>query len=92
MVSGFEAQNAITSLSPLPAGMEAFHSRYMASNKTLRLWVRMVRELDIAMIVPQHGAPLQGAAIGQLLDWLESLSCGIDLMGPAHYQLPKSRL
>ena len=92
MVSGFEAQNAITSLSPLPAGMEAFHSRYMASNKILRLWVRMVRELDIAMIVPQHGAPLQGAAIGQLLDWLESLSCGIDLMGPAHYQLPKSRL
>ena len=52
----------------------------------------MVRELDIAMIVPQHGAPLRGEAIGQLLDWMDSLSCGIDLMGPAQYQLPKQVL
>jgi flavorubredoxin len=68
--------------------MEAFHRRYMVSNKILKLWVRMVRELDIAMIVPQHGAPLQGEAIGQLLDWLDSLACGIDLMGPVQYQVP----
>ena len=68
--------------------MEGFHRRYMVSNKILRLWVRMVRELDIAMVVPQHGAPLKGEAIGQLLDWLENLSCGIDLMGAPQYQLP----
>jgi flavorubredoxin len=61
----------------------------MVSNKILKLWVRMVRSLDIAMIVPQHGAPLQGNAIGHLLDWLESLACGIDLMGPGEYQLPQ---
>jgi flavorubredoxin len=52
----------------------------------------MVRSLDIAMIVPQHGAPLQGNAIGQLLDWLDTLACGIDLMGPGEYQVPQRAL
>jgi hypothetical protein len=40
--------------------MEGFHRRYMVSNKILRLWVRMARQLDIAMLVPQHGAPIKG--------------------------------
>jgi flavorubredoxin len=88
LVSGAEAANPITDLRVLPPGMEAFHRRYMVSNKILKLWVRMVRDLDISMIVPQHGAPLQGAAIGQLLDWLDNLACGIDLMGTTHYQVP----
>lgn len=89
MLSGQEARQPITSLTPMPHGMEAFHRRYMVSNKILKLWVRMVRGLEISMIVPQHGAPLQGAAIGQLLDWLDNLSCGIDLMGTPQYQLPQ---
>ena len=88
LVSGLEASQFITTLTPMPNGMEAFHRRYMVSNKILKLWVQMVRKLDIAMIVPQHGAPLKGAAIGQLLDWLEGLQCGIDLMGQTHYQPP----
>ena len=92
LVSGQQATQFITDLHPLPHGMEAFHRRYMVSNKILKLWVRMVRELDVAMIVPQHGAPLRGAAIGQLLDWLEGLSCGIDLMSTTHYQVPTRRL
>ncbi|OYU44318.1 MAG: MBL fold metallo-hydrolase [Burkholderiales bacterium PBB4] len=92
LVSGMQASEFITDLHPMPHGMEAFHRRYMVSNKILKLWVRMVRELDIAMIVPQHGSPLKGAAIGQLLDWLDQLSCGIDLMGTPQYQIPNSRL
>lgn len=92
LVSGQQATQFITDLHPMPHGMEAFHRRYMVSNKILKLWVRMVRELDVAMIVPQHGAPLRGAAIGQLLDWLEGLSCGIDLMSTTHYQVPTRRL
>ena len=88
LVSGLEASQFITTLPPLPNGMEAFHCRYMVSNKILKLWVQMVRKLDVAMIVPQHGAPLKGDAVGQLLDWLEGLQCGIDLMGQEHYQLP----
>jgi flavorubredoxin len=68
--------------------MEGFHRRYMVSNKVLRLWAAMVRELDISMIVPQHGAPMSGAAVPAFIAWAENLPCGIDLMGPAHYRVP----
>jgi flavorubredoxin len=92
IISGEQAGHIITHLDPMPHGMEAFHRRYMVSGKILKLWVRMVRQLDIAMIAPQHGAPLAGAAIGQLLDWLDGLACGIDLMGPGQYQIPEDDL
>lgn len=92
MVSGAQAAHPITDLRPMPAGMESFHRRYMVSNKILKLWVRMVRELDISMIVPQHGAPLKGEAIKQLLDWLDNLACGIDLMSVPQYQIPRNTL
>lgn len=89
MLSGQQAARPLTCLDPMPAGMEAFHRRYMVSNKILKLWVRMARQLDIDMIVPQHGAPLRGEAIGQLLDWLDSLVCGVDLMQAHDYQIPQ---
>ncbi len=92
LLPGAAAAKPLDTLQPLPPGMEAFHRRYMVSNKILKLWVAMVRRLDIAMIVPQHGAPLRGAAIGQLLDWLEQLSCGVDLMGAGDYALPGAAL
>ncbi|MBI5926185.1 MAG: FprA family A-type flavoprotein [Aquabacterium sp.] len=88
LMNGKQAQQTITSLSPMPPGMEAFHRRYMVSNKILRFWARMVRQLPIDMIVPQHGAPLQGAAVKQFIDWVEGLSCGIDLMTDANYAVP----
>ena len=70
--------------------MVDFHRRFMGSNKILRLWVNMVRELDLEWIVPQHGRPFKGKkAIGELLDWLENLECGIDLMTQENYMLPK---
>lgn len=87
--TGQQAQQAITSLTPTPHGMEAFHRRYMVSNKVLRFWARMVRQLPIDMIVPQHGAPLQGAAIKQFIEWVEGLSCGVDLMTDASYAIPR---
>ena len=71
------------------ASMQAFHERYMVSNRVCRLWVEMVRELDIEMIVPQHGRPFIGkAVIAQFLDWFSELQCGIDLMTPSNYQVP----
>lgn len=70
------------------AAMAPFHRRYMASNRILRLWARMVRPLPIRMLVPQHGAPMAGAAVPQFIDWVEQLACGIDLMGEADYRLP----
>jgi len=92
LLSGEQAGHVITNLQPFPHGMEAFHRRYMVSSKILKLWVNMVRKLDIAMIAPQHGAPIAGPAIGQLLDWLDNLACGIDLMGPGQYQIPEGDL
>lgn len=70
--------------------MEGFHRRYMAGNKACRLWSNMVRELKPAMIVPQHGRPFVGPVmIGQFLDWISQLQCGMDLLSQEDYQLPK---
>lgn len=72
------------------SSMEGFHRRYMASNKVCRLWADMVRKMDVEMIVPQHGRPFVGKAmINTFLDWIAQLECGMDLMGPADYALPR---
>jgi flavorubredoxin len=87
MVTGAQASVPVTELGPHIAHMEGFHRRYMVSNKILRLWLHMARQLDIAMIVPQHGAPIQGRpAIEAFFDWLETLACGIDLFDQRAYQ------
>ncbi|MBH2044496.1 MAG: MBL fold metallo-hydrolase, partial [Comamonadaceae bacterium] len=58
-----------------------------------RLWVRMARQLDIAMLVPQHGAPIMGKkAINDFLDWIENLMCGIDLFDDRAYQIPTAHI
>ena len=71
------------------ARMEAFHKRYMGSNRACRLWANMVRQLDVEMIVPQHGRPFIGKAmVAEFLDWFSELECGIDLMSQSNYQVP----
>jgi len=68
--------------------MEAFHKRYIPSGETLKAWANMVRELDINMIVPQHGAIFNTPELSkQFIDWIESLSCGIDIMKDI-YKIP----
>ncbi len=88
MVSGQQAAEFITDLHPMPHGMEAFHRRYMVSNKILRLWANMVSQLPISMIVPQHGAPMGGDAVREFIDWVQTLQCGVDLMSERNYTLP----
>lgn len=93
LTTGAEAQKPVTDLTPHISRMEGFHRRYMVSNKILRLWVQMARQLPIDMIVPQHGAPIMGKqAIGDLFNWLESLQCGIDLFDQRAYQLPSAEI
>ncbi len=61
--------------------MEGFHQRYMASNKALKAWARMVRGLDIETIAPQHGAAFKGPdMVNRFIDWCDQLPCGIDIM------------
>ncbi len=60
--------------------MRSFHQRYMCSNQILRYWIEMVRDMDIEMIVPQHGSPFVGKeSIEQFLDWLWDFPCGVDV-------------
>ena len=85
---GGDPQRPITSLAAHLPTMEPFHRRYMVSNKILRLWAQMVKDLPIRMLVPQHGAPLEGAAVGEFIEWVQTLDCGIDLMTQRDYVLP----
>ena len=68
--------------------MEAFHKRYMNSNQVCRYWARMAADMDISMIVPQHGRAMTGKAVTQFIRWISELQCGIDLMSQANYRLP----
>ena len=64
--------------------MEGFHKRYMPTAKALKMWVNMVRTLDIEIIAPQHGAVLGNRElVGQFIDWVDGLTCGVDEMADA---------
>jgi len=69
--------------------IEGFHTRYMATNKAYRLWAKMVRQLDVEIIAPQHGAVYQGKEnVNKFIDWVESLACGLDIMDNI-YRIPE---
>ncbi len=62
--------------------MEGFHKRYIPTAKSLKMWVRMARTLDIDIIAPQHGAVISGKElVTRFIDWIDNLNCGLDLMG-----------
>jgi hypothetical protein len=44
--------------------------------------------MDIEMIVPQHGRPIQGKpGVQRFIDWVRQLECGSDLMtGPGRFR------
>jgi flavorubredoxin len=69
--------------------MEAFHKRYMNSNKICRYWANMVRQLDVEWMVPQHGRSFKGKPMVEaFLNWIERIDCGVDLMTQANYSIP----
>ncbi len=73
--------------------METFHRRYIGSQKIVRLWVEMARNLDIEMILPQHGAAISGSEnIQAFFHWLENEPCGMDLLSRQNYSLPEDKL
>lgn len=70
--------------------MQGFHERYMVSGKVTAFWVEMVRELDVEMIVPQHGKVFKGKEmVEKFYDWFSKLECGIDLLRRRDYQVPE---
>lgn len=61
--------------------MLGFHRRYMASRTMMAAWARMVRQLDIEIIAPQHGAVFRGKPrVEAFVSWIEGLECGVDWM------------
>lgn len=72
--------------------MEAFHRRYIPCNRVFRMWLKMIRKLDIETVAPQHGAVIKGReAVNKFFDWLEDLECGLDIMEPI-FKIPNKRL
>ena len=60
--------------------MQPFHERYMASNKACNLWLKRIKDFEITMMAPQHGAILEDENVQRFMQWLKELQCGIDLM------------
>lgn len=56
--------------------LEAFHSRYMASNRFCRAWVECVRRCSVKIIAPQHGSLFRGATVEKFLEWFEEVQGG----------------
>lgn len=56
---------------------EAFHRRWMGSEKAKREWCARVASLDIDMLCPQHGSIYRGADVKRFIDWFSRLDVGI---------------
>lgn len=70
--------------------MEGFHRRYMTSKVAMSAWARMVRQLPIEVIAPQHGAFFRGPEmVGRFIDWVDGFECGVDFAEDL-YKLPGS--
>ncbi len=62
--------------------MVPFHVFYMASNRALAGFVEKMRPFPIQAILPQHGSVIPQRFVGDALDALAGLPCGIDLLYP----------
>jgi len=60
--------------------MDAFHQRYMPSNRILKPCMEKLATMNIERIVPQHGSILEGAQVAAAIAHLKELPCGIDLI------------
>jgi len=56
--------------------MEAFHRRWMPSERARDVWLERVRALEIDFLCPQHGSIFRGEDVGKFLDWFAGLSLG----------------
>lgn len=86
-----QAYDQATDFDAHVAHMLPFHRRYMVSNRALRAWAGMVRQLQVATIAPQHGAWFRQPLVSEFLAWCEVLTCGQDLL-PEVWALPSAEL
>jgi len=68
--------------------MDGFQRRYMPSRRANQYWAKMVRNLEIERIVPQHGAIFPDPESSQrLIDWVERSPGAVEVMEGV-YQVP----
>ncbi len=60
--------------------MDLFHLDYMASNVASRGFARKLVGLDIEAILPQHGSLIARKHVGDALEYLRNLRCGLDII------------
>jgi len=85
-------KEAITTLAefeehlPLLSG---FHNRYIPSSVACKAWVNLSRQLDVEMIVPQHGTRFVGKElVERFYDWAGSEKCALDHFSDRLFRLP----
>ena len=54
-----------------------FHKRWMGSNEAKDRWCRRVKEMDIEMLCPQHGAIYRGEDVSRFINWFQDLDVGL---------------
>lgn len=83
---------AVTNFNDHIKYMAGFHKRYIPSRRIIETWLNMIRQLDIEIIAPQHGAYFQGKEmVNQFYDWIASFDCGIDIIAKEGYKIPTDR-
>lgn len=55
---------------------EAFHKRWMGSERAKQRWCDRVSALKIDMLCPQHGAIYRGEDVQRFIDWFRALDIG----------------
>ncbi len=76
-----EAVDSVSSFKEHVSYMEEFHRRYMAGAAAIRHWLKLVENLDIEILAPQHGAVLiSKEVVEHFMEWIAGLECGLDLL------------
>lgn len=55
---------------------EAFHRRWMGSDRAKRDWCERAAAMQIDMLCPQHGAIYQGEDVRRFIEWFHELEVG----------------
>lgn len=59
--------------------MEFFHKRYIPSSRAVQEWLQRVKDLEIEVIVPQHGAIIRGKEnVQKALEWIRGIKGYLD--------------
>ena len=62
--------------------LDLFHIDYMASNLASRRFAEKLKDLNIDLILPQHGAIIHQKFITNAIEYLKDLRCGLDIIYP----------